>query len=534
MALYDNKDPSTAQTLLKKRKLVAPKLFQEEAAADQEVDTAAMLLNSSAANGFKDYNTGDVTAADIYPGSALSPVRVDGVGGVYGSIPVVTGGQVLYPTALSHKRNAAKLEADSLEQEREAKVKDLFGMQLAAPAMAPAIQKFYFDEVQKRVGDVYATLGREKATAALGDITNPITQNVLKPYADYKQAVKASFDVQDAMKTVVSEANKGERVMSAATKQELKDIQDGTWLKKNNPDGTPRTIADYAKIPNRFQTYATLDAKFKDLKEAGVLEQDIMETIERGVTVDGKKLNSLNGAQFLDQITEKSVSSPRIQALKQSMLNDPDLSPDITEQDIDARFNSLAKSVAHQITSVAARSSSGSGDNKAAEKELAIDKRYADITENLLNGNSQAFNNVGIGKKHKEGSVTNVKYIPAGTKVKGQGADKDKVGLTTEPKLLIEYSIEETNDAGFKIARKKQDEVTGNEEIIRVANDWYDYNKEGTAGPINREDMSIRFKSDDRFKGGSSAKKERTVVKTGTYNGKKVIQYSDGTVEYAD
>lgn len=528
MAAYNNKDPNTTDMLLKRRKLTAPKLFVDETEETEELDTASQLLKASS-TGYKDYNTGDVSASDIYPGSALSPVRIENSSGPYGAIPVVSGGQILYPTALSHKRAAVKMEQDALEQEREAKVKDLFGMHLAAPAMAPALQKFYFDEVNKRLNDVYSTLGREKATAALGDVTNPITQNVLKPYAEYRDAVRASLNVQDAMKTVINEVNKGERVMSNATKEELKQIQDGTWLKQNNPDGTPRTIKDYAKIPARFNTYATLDTKFKELKDAGLLEQDVTEVIERGVTVDGKKINSLNGAQLLDQVTTKVVSSPRIQALKQSILNDPELT-DLREEDVDARLNSLARSTAHQITSISPRSSGGltDHDKKKIDYQIALNKRYSDITTNLIEGDSESLGNVAKGKEYKDGIITNVKIVPKGTKVKGQGADKDKVGLTTKDKLLIEYSVEQL---GEQIP--KQEEVTGKEEIIKVSNDWYNYKKEGTGGYIDREDMSELFKSDTRFQ-DTGQQKQKTVVRTGTLNGKKVIQYSDGSVEYAD
>lgn len=539
MATYSGKDPSATSQLLKKRKLTTPTLF-EDSEKQETVDAATELINNNN-RGFKNYNTSELNPSDIYPSSMLSPVRVDGVGGMYGSVPVISGGQILYPAAMSNKRNKVRLEQDALEQEREGKVKELFKMGLAAPAMAPAINKFYYDEVQKRFSDVYKTLGREAATAALGDITNPITQNVLKPYVDYQDAVRASNNVQDAMKTIIEEVNKGERVMSAATKQELLDIQNGTWLDKPNPDGSSRTIKDYAKIPGRFNTYGKLDTKFKALKDSGALEQDIMETIERGITTaDGKKIESLNGAQLLDVVTEKALSSPRMQALKQNIMNDPDLSPDITEADVDNRLNALARSEAHKIVSIPSKSAGyrgmTEGDKKREDEELTADKRYKELSLKLIEGDSKGYEAVAIGKPYKDGTVTRVKIIPAGTKVKIQG--ENRTGVSGSPIAIVTYSVK-----GYGgLMDERQDEIAGADKIIAQGNDWYNLNREGTTDYVPREiinekfDVDVRFGEKDKYtpsKSGSSPAKQRTVVKTGTYNGKKVIQYSDGTVEYA-
>ena len=49
-------------------------------------------------------------------------------------------------------------------------------------------------------------------------------------------------------------------------------------------------------------------------------------------------------------------------------------------------------------------------------------------------------------------------------------------------------------------------------------------------------DELLRMKSDaaNALKGADTGTTERTVVRTGTSNGRKVVEYSDGTVEYAD
>lgn len=495
MATYGQ--DGVVKQLLKRKKLTTPTLLDGEPENQEAVDTATALINSGN-RGFKNYNTSELNPSDIYPSSMLSPVRVEGVGGMYGSVPVISGGQILYPVAMSNKRNKVRLDEDALEQERDAKVKEIFKMGLAAPAMAPAINKFYYDEVQKRYNDVFKTLGREAATAALSDITNPITQNVLKPYVDYLDAVRASNNVQEAMKTVIEEANKGERVISAATRQELQDIQDGTWLDKPNPDGSARTIKDYAKIPARFNTYGKLDAKFKALKDSGALEQDITETIERGITTaDGQKIESLNGAQLLDVITEKTVSSPRIQALKQNILSDPDLSPDITEADVDIRLKALARSEAHRIESIAARSAGyrgmSEGDKKREDEELTADRRYKELSLKFLEGDSKAYEAVGIGKPYKDGTVTAVKLLPVGTKVKVQG--KNETMLTSVPIAIITYS---TKGYGGSV-ELKQDEIAGADKIIAQGNDWYNVNREGTTDYVSREVINDKFSADSRF-----------------------------------
>lgn len=527
MAGYNSRDPSTTQMLLKRRKLSTPSLFTDPP-DDTDTDATTQLLNSAAVKA--SYNSGDVTPSDVFPGSALSPVRVEGVGGAYGSIPVVSGGQVLYPVGLEHKRIAMKNEQDALEQEREAKVKNLFGMQLSAPAMAPALQKFYFDEVQKRMNDVYATLGHEKATAALSDLTNPITQNVLKPYADYSEAVKASYNVQDAMGKVADEVNTGKRVMSSATKQEIADIQNGTWLNKKNSDGSDRTIKDYAKIPTRFQTYAPLDEKIKALKDAGAFDQDVNEVVQRGVTVDGKPLKSLNGHALLDQIATKAVNSDKIQGIKNALLTDPDLT-DVTEQMVNDRLFPAVKSVTHTITGYANLSSGGMTeyDKKKIDYQNLVNKRYEYIKQGI-SGDDAALKQLSIGQKYKDGTVTNLKIIPAGTEVIKSGTNKKETVKSDYPTALIEYTTQDK----YGIAKPHQEQLDlnpntghGFEEFNKLMNT----NREGTAEFVNPEDIKTLYSSDPDFnnkpvQSGSSATTSFTVDgKTYNIPNNKVVAF---------
>lgn len=47
-------------------------------------------------------------------------------------------------------------------------------------------------------------------------------------------------------------------------------------------------------------------------------------------------------------------------------------------------------------------------------------------------------------------------------------------------------------------------------------------------------DLDKRFGTGTLKAEGGEQKKERSVVKTGTYKGRSVVQYSDGSIEYAD
>lgn len=512
MATYN----SPSKELTRKR-LSVPALFDEDTEEKDSAVSVPAIGND---------NTGNISTADAYP-SMGSPVRVESVSGPYGAIPVVAGGQVFYPQALRQSRRRDKLLKEEKIKTANDKVMKMFEMKLGYPSLDAPLQKFYFDEINSRLHDINDTLGYEKATEVLSDITNPITQNVLKPYAEYRSSVEASMNVPDSIKQVAEDVKTGKRTTSNATRQYLNAVQDGSWFNTPNADGSKKTIADYRKIPEYLQTYSTIDSKIDTMLKDGKFGQQVQSWIEGAKGKDGKPITALYGTQLLDEVNRTYSDPQMIEEFVDWIQADPDISPDMKTPEGEKQIREhlkalLPEKITHKvITNRAPGSSGGRSDyaDKKADEELAALDRY-NLMKKGINGDFSVIYDVMVDKPYKGGTITNVRRADPGKPIKQIGSNKT---FTPDyPIMLIEYTTKDK----FGIEQKHQEQLDLNSKNghgYQLINKYFNLNREGTGEFINPEKVDSLYSNDpDYKKAGTAAQKNSYSLNGKSYTSDQV------------
>lgn len=469
----------------------------------------------------------DITEEDANPSIKNSPVQMNYLQGAYSSVPIFTGGQVILPTGLTEKKKKQRMLADTLRQENDDAQKKLiqqhFGLMMGYPAFQPALDKYYFDHINNKMRDVYNAYGTEKAQAILNDPFHPITTSLMHDAANYNSLIDASFNLQDARKQAMEEMSKSgsDRTVTAGTRQMWNMYDNGDLeglAKMLNVDtkGDPINVLRY--LPTASATYKTLDSKFKSYKDSGMLDRDIEDVFNNGVTLDGTPIKNLNGHALVTEVTNKVMDPKRMQGLAQLMAMDGDLTPDASPDFILNYLRlGIPSEVSKKLISLAppARTNISVGD-KAAERqqEDALD-RYNMIKARMQTGGKMPELN---DTTYKEGKVTNAEIV---------GNAQKQVDNKMVPVKTLRVTYDKTVD-GDVVSQTDEIPLEGNfKDNFQLLNKLFNTNREGTAQFVDPEKIDKAFSSDPDFN-------NKTIVKTGTYNGKKVIQYSDGTIDYGE
>jgi|GEM_PF-4011538 hypothetical protein len=515
-----------------------------------------------------DPGTPGITRDQAYPSA---PVRMQDLPGRYfGATPIFLGGQPLYPVSLEEARRRSNNDyMASQEQARQQNENTLF-TNLTRQKVAPAYQEKadkMLDDLYDDYSKTFAQKGRYGAVAAYNDPNSPEFKEFTQKYHNYLQSTEAI----NHMDTLLSQAQqRPPDELSPATKAQIIKFQTGGFM---NPDGTvdtqtlQKSYVDLAK-------YMGYDGIIKSI--APYIAKDSESFFQQGAKdANGKEISPLdNDHQFITEVKknpnwDKLIDSKYVPMLLSHAglnpaLNDPKAAHDYLKQ-------ILPEFVEKHFYDVQ-RSSASAGENKVANEgnwvvDFANQVRGSNVDGAVHTGGENDNNPRGVMMQAPGDMSTNItnpnflKYIVTGQDANGNAITAQDTRKTIVNPISGLWKDNSTGDI-YKVPAAAKNPTTGDIDwgqvrtpANKVTNMWTDvivpyYRSVGGTGAetkltqIQKKMWTQQPQEAQALgipplpKGGNAAPAAsapaKTIVRTGVdKTGKKVVQYSDGTVGYA-
>lgn len=290
----DNNAPQTKQTFTPKYTAINNSL-NNILSTPSKKDNTPINMNTAATT----------SEADYMPSYSASPVQLQWQpSSAFGALPVVTGGEFLYPQRLMDIRRDNMIAA--AQQKKEASQN---AIQKIVANYAPVDAKEVYqkqadgmvDGVLGMLGDVIDKYGTDNAITILTDATNPITMKINDAYSHaktYAAATKLGDIAQQNAKTAI---DKGE-VYSNDYIQQLAKYNAG--LMDEN------TLINWGAYT---PTYDTLNTIGKGTDIQNKIKDTVNSYVQKGlIGADGKPVD-VNG-NWIETVKEKSSNDPQLVA----------------------------------------------------------------------------------------------------------------------------------------------------------------------------------------------------------------------------
>lgn len=217
--------------------------------------------------------TGSLRNETYFPGMEASPVNLQFQPGRYfAALPVVSGGQAIYPYGVRDARRKAIEQAayrSQLEMDKKKKsVMNAFKMLKGEPQYQALLNDHYKREIFSQIDETFKKHGKNGASK-LNDMSDPDTEALMEKYLEYESFTTGINEIKGTMTELIKEQSKG-YVPSAKTWELINKYYDGKM-----------TVDDFKTMPQQLRSYQTLDKWVHDNR--AVITKAVQTYYENGI-----------------------------------------------------------------------------------------------------------------------------------------------------------------------------------------------------------------------------------------------------------
>ena len=271
--------------------------------------------------------TKSLTEQDYLPSQYASPVKLDSIAGSYMSqIPVITGGQLLYPQKLADARRSALMEAAANKKAENQNAMQKIALMFPRLQAKEVYQNRLNDEYQQGIllglGQVLDSYSPTEAVDILTNPTNPITAKLFANYQQYEALTNATMLGDKAVENAKTRTNAGEVFTDAET---------AMLLNYNNGNATNEELL---QMSNFLPSYETLGKVASDDAIKNKISGTINTYLQKGLTdKNGNKISTTNGTDIAT-IKERLSTDPQLLAdITTLFMQSGHLTPDVLKSD---------------------------------------------------------------------------------------------------------------------------------------------------------------------------------------------------------
>jgi hypothetical protein len=321
--------------------------------------------------------TGALRNETYFPGMEASPVNLQFQPGRYfAALPVVSGGQAIYPYGVRDARRKAIEQAayrSQLEMDKKKKsVMNAFKMLKGEPQYQALLNDHYKREIFSQIDETFKKHGKNGASK-LNDMSDPDTEALMEKYLEYESFTTGINEIKGTMTELIKEQSKG-YVPSAKTWTLINKYYDGKM-----------TVDDFKTMPQQLRSYQTLDKWVHDNR--AVITKAVQTYYENGIPVKGKDgketvLTSKAGSAFINEVKKQFLSGEQLDGIVKTIRYSGSIDPDTS----DATIKEYLKSVMpeeleynfHQITYPSNNSNTSKKKNLEYKSGSTINTNYGD------------------------------------------------------------------------------------------------------------------------------------------------------------